>query len=117
MAKVFGIHLIRLHAGVNEEDFEKFVKEEIYPYALPGWKGYLLKGHYGDRAGQYLWVWEIESLEALTRYYPAQDTPSEELNQYFEAHPEIQGIVEKWYTFSPTLFGTNTMYTDYVVIE
>ncbi len=96
----------------------KFVKEEVYPSAkLPGWKGYLVKGRYGDRVGQYLWIWEIESLEALTRYVSAQEAYSEEMIQWYEDHPEYKKIDEKWATFSPTIVGFNTIYTDYVVVE
>ena len=54
MAKIFGLHLLRLRPDVDEEEFEKFVAEGL-PRAVgvlkdAGWKPYLLKGDRGDRA-------------------------------------------------------------------
>ena len=31
MARLFGIHMIGLRAGVTPEDFETFIVEEVYP--------------------------------------------------------------------------------------
>ena len=120
MAKVFGIHMITLRPGVDEQEFEKFVAEEMYPLygsiGPSGWEFYLLKGDTGDREGKYLWLWEIESLEALRRIYPSPNELSEEGQQWFESHPELAEILEKWSTFSPSVPGENTIYTDYVVV-
>ncbi len=111
MSKVFGIHMIALKPGVKGEDFEKFVTEEIYP--LPeteGWKGYLLKGDRGDREGRYLWMWEVESIEARDRGSPTPGEMSEESQQLLASHA---AVLEKLSTFA-TDFAA--IYTDYVVV-
>jgi len=109
MSKVFGMHMIALHPGVKAEDFEKFVIEEMYPLPWP-WEGYLLKGDRGDREGKYLVMWEIESVEARDRYFPAPGQPSEEYQQFMESHA---AVLEKWATFATSL---DTICTDYVVV-
>ena len=39
--KVLGMHMIKLHPGVKEEDSEKFVTEEVNPLPLfEDWKAY-----------------------------------------------------------------------------
>jgi hypothetical protein len=58
MARVFGVHQVALNLGVREEDFERFLTEELYPqlHILEevGVQFYVLKGLRGDRAGRYL---------------------------------------------------------------
>src|SRR5215211_3637850 len=56
--------------GVEPDDYERFFAEEIATVVLPGWKTHLLKGDRGERAGKYLVLLEIESLEARDRYFP-----------------------------------------------
>jgi hypothetical protein len=118
MAKVFGLHPLRLRPGVDEEEFERFMAEALPKLQnLEGWKPVLLKGDRGDRAGKYLWMWELESLEALYRFCPTPDEPSAELEQYMEAHSEeVEEFMAKYATFTPCIPGENTVYTDYVVI-
>jgi len=118
MAKVFGMHMITLRPGVKEEDFEKFVTEEMYPLpTFEGVKNYLLKGDRGDREGKYLVMSEFESVEARDRMVPSPDQPSEEAQKFQEAHAaEFEKVLEKWATFSASIFGENTIYTDYVVV-
>lgn len=116
MPKVYGIHTIALRPGVTEEEFERFVKEEVSAVeAMPGWKGYLLKGDRGERAGKYLWVYEIESVEVRDRAAPSETEFSAEAMQYFESHPEFGRVMEKFAKLTnglPSLFST-----DYVVVE
>lgn len=111
MAKVFGMHMIALRPGVKAEDFEKFVIEEIYPVPnFEGFNNYLLKGDRGDREGKYLWVIEIESVEARDKIFPAPGELSEEAQQFFVA----QGAVfEKWATLATPM---DMISTDYVVV-
>jgi hypothetical protein len=118
MARVISTHLIRLYPGITEEELFRFMRDEVYPAPqLPGWNGYLAKGYYGDRADQYIWIWEIESVDCLKRFFPAEDQPSEEFKVWIATHPEVNDVMKKWATYSPTLPTANTVYTDYVVIE
>lgn len=122
MAKVFAMHTIMLYPTIKEQDFEKFVTEEAYPFfksveAETGWKFHLLKGHAGDRAGKYAVLWEIASLETLLRWYTPPGVPTEEVKQFQESHPELAELSEKWLTFTPHLMGQSTVWTDYVVVE
>jgi hypothetical protein len=83
----------------------------VYPLPNPeGWKSYLLKGDRGDREGKYLWVIEVESVEARDRFFPAPGEISKEAQQFFEAQA---AVFEKWTTFATDL---DTIYTDYVVV-
>jgi hypothetical protein len=111
MAKVFGMHMIALLPGVKAEDFEKFVAEEVYQVpSLEGVKYYLLKGDRGDREGKYLWMMEIESVEARDRLFPSPGEMSEEVQQSFAA---LAPVLEKWATFATPM---DIITTDYVVV-
>jgi hypothetical protein len=113
MARLFGMHMIGLRPGVNAEDFERFVVDEVYPAGqLPGLQGYLLKGERGDRDGKYLWVLEFDSGETRSRYFPAPDEPSEEFHAYWES---TRAVWDKWATLA-SVPGAPTIYTDYVAV-
>jgi hypothetical protein len=116
MPKVFGLHEIELQPGVEPEEYERFFAEELAPTPeLPGWKTHLLKGDRGARTGKYLVLFEIESLEARDRYFPAPGEESEEFTRFFEQHPEAAAAMEKWQKYSP--FGSeNDISTDYIVV-
>ena len=122
MAKLYGMHPIVLRPGVKEEDFEKFMAEESPKFrTYEGWKSYLLKGNRGDRNGRYLFLIEVESVEARDRYMPADNVGSEEAKEWFESLSEEEKAFrkkfgEKYATFTPSNIGENTLYTDYVVI-
>jgi hypothetical protein len=73
MPKLFGLHEIELQPGVEPDEYERFFAEEVAPkFELPGWNTHLLKGDRGERAGKYLVLLEIDSLEARDRYFPDQ---------------------------------------------
>jgi hypothetical protein len=126
MAKVLGIHLLRLREGVDQDEFERFVAvwladPDIRRFAdVAGWKPYVLKGDRGDRAGGYAWLWEIDSLEALHRFSPTPETESEEGRQFMNAHPEtaakFRRFMEEFAAYSPCNLTENTTFTDYVVV-
>ena len=68
MGKVFGIHDIELHPGVDEKSFVRFYNQELdKAYAGLGWKLILLKGDRGQRTGKYAVLFEIASREARDR--------------------------------------------------
>jgi hypothetical protein len=116
MPKVFGLHEIELQPGVEPEEYERFFAAEIASlHTLPGWKTHLLKGDRGARAGKFLVLLEIESLEARDRYFPKQGEQSEEFTGFLEQHPEAAAAMDKWQKMGP--YGSATdISTDYVAI-
>jgi len=112
MAKVFGMHMIALKPGVKAGDFENFIQQAVRSAPpIEGLKNYLLKGDRGDREGKYLWMMEIESVEARDRLFPSAGELSEEAQQF---HAALAAILEKWATFA-TL--PDIISTDYVVVS
>ena len=115
MAKVLGIHTITLRPDVSEADFERYILEEYLsslPH-FPGWKGQLLKGDRGERAGQYILVFEIDSVETRNQYYPAQGQMSEEAQAFVQGlSSEAKAILDKWNTY----LGENDIHTDYIEV-
>ncbi len=114
MAKVFGIHTVELHPGVDEAEFEQFVLDEVVPSVnIPGWKLQLLKGERGERAGKYVLMLEVENLDARNRYYPAQDQPTEEAQREAAA---LEQMWDRWKAYATTTPGVDTVHTDYVLV-
>jgi hypothetical protein len=116
MPTVYGLHEIELQPGVEPDEYERFFAEEVAPTVeLQGWKTHLLRGDRGERAGKYLVLLEIESLEARDRYFPRPGEESEEFTRFFDQHPEAAAALEKWQKMGP--FGSKTdVSTDYVAI-
>lgn len=112
MSKIFGMYLISLLPGVKDENFEKFILEEVNPVSsFEDWKTYLLKGDRGDREGKYLWMIEFESVEARDRLFPSPGEQSKEVQQFLEAQA---AVFEKWATFATPV---DIISTDYVVVD
>ena len=113
MPRVFGFHEVELRREVDPAEYERFLAEEIIPGpVLPGWQVRLLKGERGTRAGKYLLVFEIESLEARNRFFPEAGEDSEESRRFFEQHPDAAAAWEK-----VGAFESGTMdFNDYLVV-
>jgi hypothetical protein len=63
---------------MEPDEYERFFAEQVAPTVeLQGWKTHLLRGDRGERAGKYLVLLEIESLEARDRYFPRPGEESE----------------------------------------
>ena len=78
MAKVFSIHSLDLRPGVQEAEFERFVREKLLSLVdFPGEKLSVLKGDRGERAGKYAILVEIDSVETRDRYYPGDGLSAE----------------------------------------
>jgi hypothetical protein len=106
MSKVFGVHTYELKPGVTEEDFEKFITEEVNPLSFDAGKLYALKGDKGERKGKYLVLVVLESSEVRDKYFgsPEGEPATEEMADEWKA------VLQKWDTFSAWTF------TDYVEI-
>ena len=84
MAKVLGMHRVELKPGVDEREFEEFIRNEVSPFynRVPGQTVHLLKGDQGERDGKYLVLIEIDSPERRDEIYPPPDGRySEEIQQ------------------------------------
>jgi hypothetical protein len=119
MGKVYGIHDIELHPGIDEKSFVKFFNRELAKaYADIGWKVRLLKGDRGQRKGKYAVMFEIASREARDRMSPAPGEASEENRRWYDEHKEqADELTKKWYSFSPTDTGAHQEYTDYLELK
>ena len=86
--KVLGIHHCTLKQGVDPQEFERFVVEEYFSpeIELPGWHGMLVKGERGANVGQYIIVYEINSVFTRNYFVPEPSIQSE----------EAKAIIEKW---------------------
>ena len=85
--------------------------EEVYPVPnFEGWTNYLLKGDRGDREGRYLWMIEIESVEARDRVFPPSGEISEEAMQF---HAAQAPVLEKWAALATPI---DIISTDYIVV-
>ena len=117
MARVFGMHEVELRPGVDPQEFERFVTEELSAVPqFPGWRSYLLKGDRGVRTGKYLWIFEVDSVAARDRFAPTPDTDSAEAEEFQRQHPETITMYEKWGTFTLPGTGPDHIFTDYVVL-
>ena len=112
MPKVFGMHEMNLEPEQDPEEFERFWRDEVAGQAeLPGWTTHLLKADRGARAGTFLVLFEIESVEARDRFFPAPGVASEEYERFNAEHPEAAAIWEKL-----AGFDESDVPSDYVVV-
>jgi hypothetical protein len=108
MSKVYSLHMIALKAGASGPDFERFFQEQIGAVPEPsGLTMRLLKGDRGDRKGNYLLMFEVESDERRNQLFP-------------EAGPaarQMSAEVMQWMTAGgPTLAKWNDYATPFDVI-
>jgi len=119
MTRVYGMHEIELHPGVNEEEFENFFLKEMATSPMyPGWRVQLLKGDRGARKGKYLVLFDIESLESRDRFSAAPNESSKEADRFEGANEDVlEPLFQKWNAFSPTNIALNPNYTDYILLD
>jgi hypothetical protein len=114
MTKILAFHEIELRPGVSDEEFETFFATEIGSSPIyPGWWAQLLKADRGKRAGKYLVIFEIESLEARDRYFPTAGEQSKEAGEFTDQHPEITAMFARWRSLATP---PGEVYTDYSVV-
>src|SRR5262245_26803452 len=109
MAKVVGIHEVELRPGAEAADLERFITEEFIAGAqvVRIMQVSLLKADRGERAGKYVMLMEIESVETRDRYFPSSGEPSEAFQR---AMPTGDALMEQF-----GAFGSST-FTDYVIV-
>jgi hypothetical protein len=112
MPKVFGLHEIELRPEVDPAEYERLFADEVATQpTLPGWTVHLLKGDRGPRAGKFLVLFEIESIEARDRYFPDEGVESEEFTRFMDQHPEVAAAWQKSSTFEAA-----DLTSDYLVV-
>ncbi|NWD71808.1 hypothetical protein HX870_29800 [Pseudomonas gingeri] len=114
-APVFSLYYIAIdtEAGVTPEQFEHFVRQKgVHIPCYPGWSWTLLRGLRGERAGQYLMLFEIDSAEARDRYVAADGNKTALARQFWQAHPQALDILGEWKRYG-TFSELPTLYTDY----
>ncbi len=119
MPKVYGLHLFMLRPDVTQEAFEQFVTEELYQLPMPpGWTFHLLKGDKGDRAGKYLLMIEIESVEARDRLTAGavHDWEGESQHMTEDQAATWNRVLDKWLEFAFNDLRQSTVFTDYIVV-
>ena len=105
MAKVFGIHMIELAPGVTEKELAEFLIKEGRSVSLEGIEIHLLKGDKGDRVGQYVVLFLMDSVETRNRAYGPPGGPEPERSEAEKA------VIAKY----ASLVSTSS-WADYVVV-
>ncbi|MEJ7652647.1 MAG: hypothetical protein WKH64_04495 [Chloroflexia bacterium] len=89
--------------------------EEMAPAfsSIPGLTWRFLKGERGDRAGKYLVLWEVESVEMRDLYFPvAGEGGAEEFERLEE---ELQPVPQRWAEMVASF--SDPSFTDYLVLS
>ena len=113
MARVLGVHEIELKLGADPEEFERAAAEVASSAQPEGWRTLVLKGERGPRSGNYLMIFEIDSLEARNRLYPEEGHPYQEEDERFDQ--ENHESAAAWERLSAMIVNLDIA-TDYVVI-
>src|SRR5688500_1297777 len=82
MAKVIGIHQLDLKPGVTDAQAQEMAARMNREVSVPGTTSRVAKGDRGPRAGQYVMVIEVDSVQQRDRYFPLDGTESAEWNQH-----------------------------------
>ena len=112
--RLLGIHHLSLKDGVNAEDFERFIVEEwnpVYGGLFPGIRMMVVKGEREAEEGEYLLVYDIQSMYVRNWYWPVAGGEGTEAAT---AIRETCGNAcsDTWDKFNS--MAENTGYTDYV---
>jgi hypothetical protein len=114
--RLLGIHHLSLKDGVAPADFERFVIEEWEPLisgVTPGQHLMVMKGERNADAGQYILVYDIQSVYVRDWLVPRPGTPSEALDAIYEACGEP--CEAAWQGFSE--FVETTTWADWVELR
>lgn len=96
---VFSFYYIGIdtEAGVTPQQFETFVREQgVHIPCYPGWRWTLLRGLRGERVGQYLMLYEIDSAEQRDRYVTATGQRTAHAHEFWRRHAAAQEILAEW---------------------
>jgi hypothetical protein len=112
MARVIGIHRLELKPGATDEQAQALAERAAREFKVPGAKNLIGKGDRGERAGQYVMIVEIDSVETRDRYFPDPlGEPSAEWQQLTAAYGPIFEQFAAVFTNFP-----DPLFTDYVIV-
>ena len=106
MPRVVGLHEVKLRPEADPAEYERCFAEQIATQ-IPGWTVHLLRGDRGPRAGKFLVLYEIESVEARDRYFPSEGQLSKEFTSFMEQHPEVAAALQKSRSFEAADIATD----------
>jgi hypothetical protein len=110
MAKIYGLHEVKLRPGVKGEELERFFRDEVSSVArVEGWDAFLLKKYYGTADIEYLLAWVIDE-ERHPKVFPEIWT---EIDQWQEDNADLW---EKWKGLMDVV-GEDHAWADYRVVE
>jgi hypothetical protein len=112
--RVLGLHHLSLKDGVTPEDFERFVAEEwspVFSGLFPGIRIMVAKGDRGAGVGDYLLVYDIQSMYVRKWYWPVAGGEGTEAATALRetCGNACSDAIDKFYSMAE-----NTGYTDYV---
>jgi hypothetical protein len=86
--EVICIHDLKLKPGVDENEFENFVMNEVAPLyrQMKGQDLFLGKGYVGQRKGEYSIFITFKTVEDRNRIYPLSGGFSDEFNKVMEGN-------------------------------
>ncbi|QGZ42348.1 hypothetical protein IP92_04084 [Pseudoduganella flava] len=100
-------------AGVTAEAFERFVREQgAHLPCYPGWRWTLLRGLRGERTGQHLMLFEIDSAAQRDRYVGPDGNQTALARQFWRDHPHAQETIAAWKRHA-SFWELPTIFTDY----
>ena len=85
--RLLGIHHLSLKDGVKPEDFERFIVEEWSPVmsgVFPGIHVMVVKGERNAEDGEYLLVYDLQSVSVRDWYWPRSGEGSEAFTAILE---------------------------------
>lgn len=115
---VFSLYYIAIdtEAGVTPIQFETFVREKgVHIPTYPGWHWTLLRGLRGERMGQYLMLYEIDSAKQRDRYVTSTGQKTDLAQAFWREHARSLSTLSEWYNLA-TFSQLPTLYTDYCLL-
>ncbi len=113
MGQVLALSNFSLKKDVDRAAFEQFVREEFNPAwdrHVPGASYLVWKGDRGVRVGEYLSIYNFDTLERRNFYFPQEDA-----GPYPEADKATEPILPLINQYQDQL-GEQRVYTDYVLV-
>lgn len=112
-SRVMALRQTALKSGVSAAAVERYFADSVAgPMGrhVPGLRAYLLKGERGARIGQYVIVYEFDTLDRRNSYFPMPDSTSE---RWAILAPKLpaRGLEDL------TKYVEEAEYTDYVVLR
>ena len=110
--RLLGIHHLSLKDGINTDDFDRFIAEgwnAVFGGLFPGVRMMIVKGERGAEEGEYLLVYDIQSMYVRNWYWPVAGEGTEAATAIQETCGNA--CSDTWDKLDS--MAENTGYTDY----